>query len=97
MAKTHCALHAAAACIHTWVFNRHAAGRFLAGVVWLVLCLDRLLGNSRPGWRTSYPSYEKGAASELLRLHEEGLLFSLRPVPLARPSGVERQHPTRRE
>lgn len=43
IAKNYCALHAAASCVHMWIYNREILGEFFADGEWLVLCLNRLL------------------------------------------------------
>lgn len=84
LAKRYCLLHAAAGCVHLWVYNRRLLGDFFARGEWLALSLDKLLTNFRPRAIPLRHPYRERAAHELLRLHEADKLFSIVPLQLAR-------------
>lgn len=102
IARKYCVLHAAAACLHTWIYNRQSLGEFFSKGEWLVLALHRLL---RP-WKSLPYSisefYGENIAQELLKLHKEDKLFSIVPFQLAQShkneektyatSGLQRQY-----
>jgi len=93
LAKRYALLFASATCLHLWIHNRRTADGFLAQGTWLVLCLDRLLGNLRPG-RASLPdSYYETVAQRLVELDQEDRLFSIVPMPLARTGSCETPGP----
>jgi alkylation response protein AidB-like acyl-CoA dehydrogenase len=90
IAQRYCVLHAASACLHTWLYNRQSLGDFFAQGEWLVLALHRLL---RP-WRKDLPYsisdiYSENVAQELLKLHQEDKLFSIVPFQLAKSENHE--------
>jgi hypothetical protein len=89
IAKKYCTLHAAACCLHMWVYNRHHLGDFFARGQWLALSLHRLLRTIRPLSYTLSDDYVESAARELLKLHREAKLFSIVPIQLAQPSPLE--------
>ncbi|MBE9068301.1 acyl-CoA dehydrogenase, partial [Leptolyngbya cf. ectocarpi LEGE 11479] len=82
-AKRYCYIHAAAACLHMWLYNRSQLGDFFAQGTWLILCADRLLAQLTPD-RPAVPlaDYET-LAEELLRLHAADKMFSIVPFQLA--------------
>ena len=41
-ARRYCALHAAASCLHAWIWNRTNSSSFFAGGAWLVPALARI-------------------------------------------------------
>lgn len=84
LAKRYCVLHAAAVCVHLWVYNRQLLGDFFARGEWLVLALDKLLTNLRPRIIPLRHPYREKMALELLRLHAADRLFSIAPLQLAR-------------
>lgn len=83
VAETYCTLHAAASCLHLWIYNRKNLGEFFAKGEWLVLCLHRLLRTLRPLPYFISEIYSENAAQELLKLYRENKLFSLVPLELA--------------
>jgi alkylation response protein AidB-like acyl-CoA dehydrogenase len=85
LAKKYCALHAIAACLHTWIYNRKHLGDFFAKGEWLVLSLHRLLRSFRP-WQslTISPVYAENVAQELVKLYNEDKMFSIVPFQLAK-------------
>jgi alkylation response protein AidB-like acyl-CoA dehydrogenase len=83
LARRYCALHAAACCLQVWRSNRARVPAEAAGGEWLALCLDRL---ARGG---ADPPPAGGDLAEpviawMRRQHDEGELFSLVPLELAR-------------
>jgi alkylation response protein AidB-like acyl-CoA dehydrogenase len=84
LARRYCLLHAAASCVHLWVYNRRLLGDYFARGEWLALALDKLLTNFRPRTIPLRHPYRENMARELLRLHDEDRLFSVVPLQLAR-------------
>ncbi|AFZ36495.1 acyl-CoA dehydrogenase domain-containing protein [Stanieria cyanosphaera PCC 7437] len=83
IAKKYCTLHAAACCLHMWIYNRTLLGEFFASGEWLVLSLHRLLRTIRPMPYFISEVYLENVAQELVRLHRENKLFSIVPIQLA--------------
>jgi hypothetical protein len=87
LARRHCALHAACACLLAWLHNRGSLGSFFARGEWLALALARLLAELAPPG-AGVPELPAGFAQrtwrQLLRLHAENRQFSLVPIRLAR-------------
>lgn len=83
IAKKYCTLHAASACLHTWLYNRSILGEFFARGEWLVLSLHRLLRTLRPLPYTLSEVYVENVAQELLKLYQENQHFSIVPFQLA--------------
>ncbi|TRT87305.1 MAG: acyl-CoA dehydrogenase [Microcystis aeruginosa Ma_OC_H_19870700_S124] len=83
IAKKYCTLHAASACLHTWLYNRSILGEFFARGEWLVLSLHRLLRTLRPLPYTLSEVYVENVAQELLKLYRENQHFSIAPFQLA--------------
>ena len=83
IAKKYCTLHAASACLHTWLYNRSILGEFFAWGEWLVLSLHRLLRTLRPLPYTLSEVYVENVAQELLKLYQENQHFSIVPFQLA--------------
>lgn len=83
IAKKYCTLHAASACLHTWLYNRSILGEFFARGEWLVLSLHRLLRTLRPLPYTLSEVYVENVAQELLKLYRENQHFSIVPFQLA--------------
>lgn len=82
-AKHFCYIHAATACLHMWLHNRHQLGDFFAQGQWLVLCADRLLGQITPNKPAVPLAYYEAVAEELLQLHAADKMFSIVPFQLA--------------
>lgn len=82
LAKRHCTLHAAAACLHMWWFNRLHNGAFFAGGAWLALCLQRLLQRLGPVESALPASYTEHVADELVWRYREHQAFSIIPLAL---------------
>ncbi|MGF1478091.1 MAG: acyl-CoA dehydrogenase [Cyanophyceae cyanobacterium] len=89
IAKQYCTLHAAACCLHMWLYNRHILGDFFAQGEWLVLSLHRLLRTVRPLPYVIAQAYVENVAQELLKLHREERAFSIVPFQLASSSAQE--------
>ncbi len=83
VAKKYCTLHAAASCLHMWIYNRMLLGEFFAKGEWLVLSIHRLLRTIRPMPYSISDAYIENVAQELVRLHQENKLFSIAPIQLA--------------
>ncbi len=83
IAKTYCTLHAAACCLHMWIYNRELLGDFFAKGEWLVLSIHRLLRTIRPMPYTISETYSENVANELVKLHQANKLFSIVPIQLA--------------
>jgi alkylation response protein AidB-like acyl-CoA dehydrogenase len=86
LAERHCTLHAAATCLHMWLYNRKHPGEFFAQGEWLVLCLERLLSPFKQLDAQLTAAYEANLANELVRLFDADQLFSIIPIQLATSS-----------
>ncbi|REJ54924.1 MAG: acyl-CoA dehydrogenase [Microcystis aeruginosa DA14] len=89
IARKYCTLHAASACLHTWLYNRSILGEFFARGEWLVLSLHRLLRTLRPLPYTLSEVYVENVAQELLKLYQENQHFSIVPFQLAHSQTTE--------
>ncbi|AFY77114.1 MAG: acyl-CoA dehydrogenase [Hydrococcus sp. C42_A2020_068] len=94
IAKKYCTLHAAAACLHMWLYNRKNLGDFFAKGEWLVLSLHRLLRSLRPLPYFICEPYVENVAQELLKLYREDKLFSIVPFQLARSQSKTQEDKT---
>ncbi len=95
IAQKYCTLHAAAACLQMWVYNRTILGEFFAKGEWLVLSLHRLLRSLRPLPYFISEAYLENVAQELLKLYKEDKIFSIVPIQLAQsPSKEDRSYAT---
>ncbi len=83
IAKKYCNLHAAASCLHTFVYNRNILSEFFAQGEWLVLSLHRILRTMTPLPYTISDEYSENVTQELLKLDQENKLFSIIPFSLA--------------
>ncbi len=83
VAQKYCTLHAAAACLHMWLYNRKGLADFFAQGEWLVLSLHRLLRSLRPMPYSISDTYVENVAQELLSLYQADKLFSIVPLQLA--------------
>jgi alkylation response protein AidB-like acyl-CoA dehydrogenase len=88
LAKQYCTLHAAATCVHMWLYNRRRLSEFFAKGEWLVLCLHRLVRTFQPMREPLSCVHVENIAQELIRLYEDHRLFSIVPFRLARPVQV---------
>ncbi len=82
-AERYCVLHAAACCLHMWLYNRGRLGEFFRRGAWVVWCLGRLLGQLGIESRGEMREHEGELAAELERLFVEEKLFSIIPLQLA--------------
>jgi hypothetical protein len=83
LAKKHCWLHAASACVYSWLMNQHHADEFFANGEWLAVCLDRILQRLTNRPVEVNPAHVDAMSAELIRRHNENILFSALPIPLA--------------
>lgn len=83
IAKKYCILHAAASCLHIFVYNRDVLGEFFARGEWLVLSLHRLLRTMLPLSYTISDEYSENLTQEMLQLYQQDKLFSIVPFQLA--------------
>jgi alkylation response protein AidB-like acyl-CoA dehydrogenase len=86
LSRRFCVLHAAAACVHMWIYNRKFLGDFFAKGQWLVLSLNKLLRRQHPSRGFCEPSYVANVAQELLALYREDKLFSIVPLQVVHKS-----------
>ena len=91
VAKKYCALHAAASCLHMWIYNRQLLGDFFAQGEWLVLSIHRLLRTIRPMPYFISETYSENVANELVRLHQANKLFSIVPIQLAQSNLINQE------
>ncbi|HEX8145429.1 MAG TPA: hypothetical protein VF553_22865, partial [Pyrinomonadaceae bacterium] len=82
-AKSHCTLHAAACCLRMWLHNREEMGEFFGRGEWVVMSMQRLLIGNGLRERVSR-EYVSNVAEEMVRLYEEGRMFSIIPLQLPR-------------
>lgn len=80
MARRHCLLHAASACLHTWLTNRDREG-FIARPQWLVLALRRIYARLLPDQYLDTACIEV-VENQMMHAFDEGQLFSLDPIVL---------------
>lgn len=84
LAKRHCLLHAASACLHVWLGGRRQHDAFFARGEWLALALSRLQ-NDLGGPSVAIPeAWRARARNQMLRLYAQGRQFSLVPIRLGR-------------
>jgi alkylation response protein AidB-like acyl-CoA dehydrogenase len=83
LAARYCRLHAAAASLFVWLHSREEQQAFFADGRWLVLALDRVLSSIRPREIAAPRAFAESVAAELVRRHEQDLLFGVVPLPLA--------------
>ncbi len=83
LAKNYCKLHAAAACLQMWIYNRHQLGDFFATGEWLVLCLHRLSLGFRPDCNPMPSAYFETVERAMVDLYETDKMFSIVPIQLA--------------
>jgi alkylation response protein AidB-like acyl-CoA dehydrogenase len=82
IAKKYCTLHAAATCLHMWIYNRQSLGEFFAKGEWLVLSIHRLMRTVRSLPYSISDVYIENVAQELIKLHQAEQLFSIVPIQL---------------
>jgi alkylation response protein AidB-like acyl-CoA dehydrogenase len=85
LARMHCHLHAAAACLHSWIYNRELLGGEFADGRWLAMCLARILGElTGPRAAHGQAPYGEDVFRWMMRHLDDGLMFSMTGLPLAR-------------
>lgn len=89
MAKQYCVIHAAVACVHTWLYNRNHLGESFAHGEWLALSLRRLMLNFRPAKALPGRINDQGVIQEMIRLYNEDRMFSIVPFQLAKSQPQE--------
>ena len=83
-AKKYCALHAAASCLHTWVWNPDSGSSFFRRGKWLVPALARLFDEHLNVHEEELiDAARPEISSELRRLHQENRMFSILEARLA--------------
>ena len=87
LAKNHCTLHAASACIHLWIQNREHLGEFFAEGAWLLVALNHLLKNFPGCTQIISDSFIENVANQLLTLTQKNQLYSLLPFQLQGTKG----------
>ncbi|TDU87754.1 alkylation response protein AidB-like acyl-CoA dehydrogenase [Kribbella voronezhensis] len=80
LARQHCLVHAAAACLHTWNANAGRGG-FVGRPEWVVLALQRILTRLIPDQQLD-PDSLVVVEAEMLSSWEDERLFSLVPLRL---------------
>ncbi|MDC0708545.1 acyl-CoA dehydrogenase family protein [Stigmatella sp. ncwal1] len=79
LAKRYCEIHAAAACLGLWLYNRERLPEYFQRGDWVHLCLNRVSPNVA-GISTEQ---REGAVREMERMSAEKRLFSIAPFQLA--------------
>ena len=83
LARAHCALHAAAACFHTWIYNRDLLGGEFADGRWLAIALARQLRELvGPQAEEAPAAFVDDVFAWMQRLADEGRMFSVAGLPL---------------
>jgi hypothetical protein len=93
LAARYCHLHSAAASLLVWLHSREGQSGFFADGRWLVLALHRVLSRLRPREVAPPRAFVDGVAEEMIRRHEEKLLFGIVPMPLAGSAEREEANP----
>ncbi len=75
-ANEYCDIHTAASCLYMWFFNRDHLGDYFSKGEWLVLSLQKTISQLKHTKIDLDKTYVENAMTELLRLHENDLLFS---------------------
>jgi hypothetical protein len=83
-ARKYCLLHAAAACVEMWVWNRGSLGEFFSRGNWLVLALQKILRDlgRDQNCAVTMENYEL-VTEEMVKQFRENQLFSIAAVNLA--------------
>jgi hypothetical protein len=77
-------MHAAASCLHSWVWNRTGGSSFFARGRWLVPALARIFDKHLGGHDEDLiDAHRSEVVEELLRLHRENRMFSIGASRLA--------------
>jgi hypothetical protein len=84
LAREYCVLHSAAVCVEMWVWNRETLGEFFGEGKWLVLALQKMLGEF--GLFADFEPvnrYSEDVTQEMLRQLNCNQLFSIVQMKLA--------------
>jgi hypothetical protein len=82
-AQRYCALHAAASCLHSWVWNRNDSSSFFAKGKWLVPALARIFDKHLNIHNDNVIDASRPQVlQELLRLHRDNRMFSISEAAL---------------
>ncbi len=82
-AQRYCALHAAAACLHAWIWNRTNSSSFFARGAWLVPALARIFDKHLDIHQDDVIDASRPELlQELRKLHRDNRMFSVSAVPL---------------
>jgi hypothetical protein len=77
-AQRYCALHAAASCLHSWIWNRTSSSSFFARGRWLVPALARIFDKDLDIHQNDViDAYRLELLQELRRLHRDNRMFSV--------------------
>jgi alkylation response protein AidB-like acyl-CoA dehydrogenase len=77
-AQRYCALHAAASCLHSWVWNRTGSSSFFARGRWLAPALARIFDKHLNVHHDDIiDAYRPELLQELRRLHRDDRMFSI--------------------
>jgi hypothetical protein len=77
-AERYCALHAAASCLHSWIWNRTNSSSFFAGGRWLAPALARIFDKHLNVHNDDIiDAYRPELLQELRRLHRDNRMFSI--------------------
>ncbi|WP_136668606.1 acyl-CoA dehydrogenase family protein [Flavobacterium sp. H122] len=79
VANEYCDIHTAACCLYMWFFNKDHLGDYFSKGEWLVLSLQKTISHLKHTKIELNKNYVENAMIELLRLHENDLLFSCIP------------------
>jgi len=83
-ARAHCALHAAAASFHMWIYNRDLIGGAFADGKWLALCLARQLRElAGPASPEPPGEFTDDVFRWMQQIADEGRMFSVVGLPVA--------------
>jgi hypothetical protein len=89
LAHLYSVLHAAASCVHLWVYSRELLDSFFANGEWLTVCLQRLLTELGAAEIKIPANFQDHISDHLLRLHKEHRLFSFSGIQLANEQQIQ--------
>jgi hypothetical protein len=82
-AQRYCALHAAASCLHAWIWNRTNSSSFFARGVWLIPALARLFDKHLDIHHDDVIDASRPELlQELRKLHRDNRMFSVTAAAL---------------
>jgi hypothetical protein len=82
LAARYCSLHAAAACVQTWLHNQDSLDAPARRGDWLVLALHRLLSPLGTTCVRPLRQHDERVLEQLLAYHREGRAFAMVPIRL---------------